>query len=341
VLLLAACKDKKESTEETTFTTLLNAVANDQIIPRHNAFETQASQLHGSCLEFTAQPTLQNLESLKSAYQSAYVSWQEISAFRFGPALTLNAREVINTFPTNAIEIEEHISAGTLPNQEDNGGFPALDYLLFHSVDSEILASFETAHRRVYLEHITAEIQQIATDLADSWESNYKSTFVNANTSASTGGLSLLSNGLIDDYEQIKRDKIALPLGLLTLGIPLPEKAEGYYSGLSLELAQAQLDAVQDLFNNGNRYGLDDLLEERNAFHSGSNLPLAEKINLELNEGREALLSIQGTLTEAIANDPQSVEEAYHELQEVVVLFKADMISALGISITSQDNDGD
>jgi uncharacterized protein len=68
---------------------------------------------------------------------------------------------------------------------------------------------------------------------------------------------------------------------------------------------------------------------------------LSERINQQVNEARLALTLITSPLSEAIVNDPEIVENAYNELQQVVVLLKTDMISALGVSVTSTDNDGD
>jgi len=54
-----------------------------------------------------------------------------------------------------------------------------------------------------------------------------------------------------------------------------------------------------------------------------------------------ALESLSDPLSENIVNDQTQVEATYAELQKLIVLFKVDMPSRLGILITYQDNDGD
>ena len=46
-------------------------------------------------------------------------------------------------------------------------------------------------------------------------------------------------------------------------------------------------------------------------------------------------------MSENIINNQTQVEAAYAELQKLIVLFKVDMPSRLGVLITYQDNDGD
>ena len=54
-----------------------------------------------------------------------------------------------------------------------------------------------------------------------------------------------------------------------------------------------------------------------------------------------ALLSLEDPLAEfVVAQQPMSFE-VYAELQALVVLWKVDMMSSLGVLITYQDNDGD
>ncbi|MEM9022133.1 MAG: hypothetical protein AAGB22_00230, partial [Bacteroidota bacterium] len=46
-------------------------------------------------------------------------------------------------------------------------------------------------------------------------------------------------------------------------------------------------------------------------------------------------------LSGTIESSQGTVEQVYQEMQQLVVLFKVDMPSQLGILITYQDNDGD
>ena len=54
---------------------------------------------------------LSSLEMLQEKFINAYLSWQTVSAFEFGPAGETSAllRSNINTFPTNSTKIESNI----------------------------------------------------------------------------------------------------------------------------------------------------------------------------------------------------------------------------------------
>jgi uncharacterized protein len=342
-LLFSSCKDKKEDELETeSFATLLIRTEADLIAPSLSDFENAAEQLANAVSIFDVSTTAQHLVQVQETFIEAYVAWQKVSQFRYGPAIEFDIMGKMNTFPTDYIQIENAIQNGLtsgLPNAVK--GLPAMDYLLFHQTNDEILAQFSDQNRKVYLMARANEVSTLATQYKTAWTNGYKATFISADGPSVTGGLSLLANGLIEDYEQLKRDKVALPLGLLTLGIELPDKVEGYYSQQSMTLILSQLDGVQNLFNNGDSYGIDDLLDARDAWHSPSNMLLSERINQQVNEARLALTLITSPLSEAIVTDPEIVENAYNELQQVVVLLKTDMISALGVSVTSTDNDGD
>lgn len=342
-LLLTSCKDKTEDDEQLeSFANLLIRTEADIIAPVLTDFETACLEMHDASSLFEVDPSLSNLSNLKQKFIAAYKSWQHVSQFRFGPATEFDIHGKCNTFPSDYIQIEYAISNGTTSGLTNAVvGFPAIDYLLFHFSDDELLQQFANQTRMDYLVARTYEISTLATQYKGSWSTGYRSTFIAADGPSVTGGLSLLVNGWIVDYEQIKREKVALPLGLLTLGIPLPEKVEAYHSGESLTLIHEQLNAVQEVFNNSNGYGLSDLLDDREAWHNPTNMLLSEQINIQLDEARVALTAIEGPLSEAIETQPAVVENAYTELQQVVVLLKTDMISALGISITSNDNDGD
>lgn len=342
-VLLSSCKDKKEDDlEPESFATLLVRTEADVVAPALSDFENACIQLNEAISVFEVSTTEQNLIQAQETFVDAYVAWQKVSQFRFGPAVEFDILGKLNTFPTDFLQIENAIENATttgLPNVTK--GFPAIDYLLFHASNDLVLEEFADQARKDYLISLSSEISTLATQYKSAWANGYRSTFIAADGPSVTGGLSLLANGLIEDYEQLKRDKVALPLGLLTLGIALPDKVEGLYSQQSLTLINAQLDAVQNLFNNGDAYGLDDLLDARDAWHSPSNMQLSERINQQIDEARVALNQIPEPLSEAIEANPQIVENAYTELQQVVVLLKTDMISALGVSVTSTDNDGD
>jgi predicted lipoprotein len=168
--------------------------------------------------------------------------------------------------------------------------------------------------------------------------------FANADGNDVGSGTGMMVNQLNYDWETLKNIKIGIPLGKKTLGTPLPDKVEGYYSGISMRLAVRNAEAMQALYLGNGSFGstdigLDDNLETIEAKH-GSGL-LNAAITAQFTVAIAKLKATADPLSARVTDAPAIVDEAYLEMQKLVVLLKSDMPSALGVLITYQDNDGD
>jgi predicted lipoprotein len=151
-------------------------------------------------------------------------------------------------------------------------------------------------------------------------------------------------NQLNYDFEFLKNYKIAIPLGKRTLGTPLPEKVEGYYSKISIQLAAEQFKAIENIYLGKSKLGVDGLGLDDNLVHLKSEYnggTLSDAIRAQITTVLSKIQAIPDPLSSSITNNPAIVDAAYVEMQKLVVLFKTDMSSALGVLITYQDNDGD
>lgn len=343
---LSSCKDPEDSpTEDLTFAPALQNYRT-VIAGRYTVALASAVELETEAAILQDAPTESELELIREALKEAWIQWQYATLYGFGPAETLETHSKVNTFPTDAENLDELIVSGDWNALEfDERGLPALDYLL-NGHDLEDLGSGPNAENlRGLIIYLTELLHEDLEALTNAWES-HGATFISQTGASATSSMSQLVNGFIANYEQLKRDKIALPLGLLTLDIPLPERVESYYGGYSKELAAHHLQGTLEAYlgstlSEDDGIGLDDMLNDADAFHEGSAVPLDTYIQEEIEEAIIALDLVPDPLDETIQNDPDIVQEAYLELQELVVLFKADMPSALGISITFTDNDGD
>lgn len=348
LLVLAGCKpDEEELVEDALFSTQLAALESGVITPALNEVNTKAAALEEAVLNFSGNPTPSGLGAAREALLEARIAYQSISMLRFGPGETLDLQARANTFPADTAAIESLIESGaSVGSQNDEGGFAALDWLLYgYGDENAVIEAYSTdadaAARVSFLNETTTALISLLSEHKVAWEGGYRDTFRNATGASAGSGMSMYVNGLVKDYETLKREKVALPLGLLTLGIPLPDKTEAYHAGYSLQLAKAHLAACRNAFTGGEGTGLDDLLDELDAFHSPSSQTLSNAILNQLDSGEAGLNTLADPLSGQIESDPALVEAAYDELQAAVVLLKADMPSALGISITFTDNDGD
>ena len=125
---------------------LLMNWADNIIIPSYSNFVSVFAEFQTSFEVFQADRTVENLETLRASWLTAYRSWQRISMFEIGPAEEDGLRLNINTFPTDVSDLENFVTNGgndfNLSSNRDVKGFPALDYLIngLGATDAEIVA---------------------------------------------------------------------------------------------------------------------------------------------------------------------------------------------------------
>jgi uncharacterized protein len=176
------------------------------------------------------------------------------------------------------------------------------------------------------------------------WNSGYRETFVGNTGTAAGTSLSLIINNFNQNFELIKREKLGVPSGVLTLGFANPDKVEAYYSGQSLPLAIRGLEACENFYlgraaNGSNGTGLDDYLVAANALKGG--VPLDQVIREQFSKAITTLKAVPAPLSSAVQNNQQAVINAYNEVTKQVVNIKTDLPSVLCVSITYIDNPSD
>ncbi|MCB0584135.1 MAG: imelysin family protein [Phaeodactylibacter sp.] len=357
ILILSSCgEDGRGNPCESDFDqqSLFTNVADNIIIPGYEKLNQEFSNLRQAAILFEQMPGPTQLNSLREAFSNAYIQWQGVAQFGFGPAEEQMLRPYFNNFPLNAEEVEAKIQSGELtlsgPGAYDKG-FPALDYLLFGlaETDEMIVDKLAGAQQPEYLDYFLAivlDMEQRSLAVEQAWkQGGYREAFIDNTGTAAGTSLSLLINNLNEQYEFIKRDKVGIPSGVTTLGITFPEKVEAYYSGLSLRLAEEALNASEGLFlgrnvrTGANGPGLDDYLQAVNATKEGQNL--SRLIEDQFEKALEAFGQIEPPLAGAISADNEAVVNAYNEITRQLVNIKTDMPSVLCVAITYVDNASD
>jgi hypothetical protein len=150
----------------------------------------------------------------------------------------------------------------------------------------------------------------------------------------------MLINAFVKHYERFLRDgKIGIPAGVRSAGVPRPTSTEARYGGYSAQLALNNLLALQQLYEGegatSNGPGLGSYLR---ALGAGD---LDAEIETAFDEAASAVADLDDPLAQQIETNNDPVLAAFQEMQDLVVLLKADMTSILGVTITFADNDGD
>lgn len=332
---------------------LFQNVADKLVIPGYAEFGSRVEALKAAAETFFQSPSTTTLDGLRSQFEMAYMQWQRVAQYEFGPAEEQMLRARFNNFPLNVAALEARLAAGdySLDNPDAfDKGFPALDYLLYGLADSgeAIAARLADPQQEAYRNYLMAILDDMAGRagaVLEAWQQGgYREAFI-ANTGLAAGtALSLLINNLNEHYEFIKRDKVGLPAGVLTLGFTNPDKVEAYYSGLSLALAMEATLAAEQLYlgrsiSGADGPGLDDYLNAVGATREGQSLDVA--IRAQFAAAISALEQISGPLSAAVQDDNEAVVAAYNALTRQVVNIKTDMPSVLCVAITYVDNPSD
>lgn len=359
-LLLTACNDDNKGPDVDPCTgnfdqeALFRHLADNMIIPAYENLDSRLDDMQSDIQAFLQDPSITRLDAARAQWESAYLAWQRAEPFEFGPAQEVFLRNSLNNFPLNATQVDQNISSGTYsfdnPEAFDKG-FPALDYLLFGigADDNAVVARYTTdpnaGNYRQYLEDVVTDIVDRVDQTLAGWTTgSYRETFVGNTGTAAGSSLSLIVNNLNEHYEIIKRDRVGIPSGAVTLGFTNPDKVEAFYSARSLALAREALETSRrfyegDPFTSPEGPGLDDYLEAVKAEKNGR--PLNEVIREQYESGRLALAAVTAPLQEAVDTETDVVIKAYNELTRQVVNLKTDMPAVLCVAITYVDNPSD
>ena len=363
-ILLVACSKDKNNTDNNNNNNsydrgaMLTNYADAYIVPAYTRMSENLAVLKSKVDDFATAPTVAKLTDLQASWRESYLLWQKVEMLEFGPEQTTALRMYMNIYPVTPSKINNNIAAGTYNLEEfgntDAQGFPAMDYLLngLATSNNDILEYYvsgpQAANRKQYLQAVAAKMLEKINAVRAAWTTGgYRNTFVNATGTDAGSSLSLMVNAFVLHYERYLRSgKIGLPVGAMT-GVAAPQLTEAYYSpALSKELALAALEAINKLYDgisfdgtaNGN--GFKDYLAAIATKDENGTL-MADLTTQELADATTALQGLNMPIRDAVNNDRNTVLNIYTELQQVVPLFKVDMVSAFGISITYVDNDGD
>jgi len=292
-----------------------------------------------------------SLNDCRNAFKDARLSWQNILPFlQFGPALDHFLMVNCNTYPTDAEQIEQDILNGTWidPATDYNHyGLPAIEYILY----SNETHSEAQINRLIML---TNHLVNLSSSVYNDWSNSYGLTF-KSNTGTSAGSsVSLLVHSYIQVYEtRVRNGKLGYPINVIGMGTnadlyAYPNKVEAYFSGYSVDLLDEAFTTYEDVYN-GDYYvngikteglGLDDFVRSNGDEPYG--IPLDNEISDQFSVAKNALQTLDNPLSSFVETNITDVFSAYLELQALVVLWKVDMTSSIGMVFdNSYDNDGD
>ncbi len=351
-----ACKkeSKKGGTVAGAFNrkAILVNMADSLIIPGYRDFEIKAMELDTKASLFAGRPTEDNLSALRTSWLNAYTTWQRVALWNIGPGMSEAMLSNLNTYPTNVVKIEADIDAGGY-NLNDNfakavQGFPALEYLIYgDNKDAiSIITAFSDAKRAKYLTDLTGKISALASKVKGEWGNSYRNTFVNAEGLDRGSSLGELFNNTFLPYVEMhnREAKFGIPAGQRTPQT-FPEKVEGYYSKTySKQLALAAWEAYKGAWlGTGYTTGKtgSSLADYVAYMDSKKSTQVYTKLRNQLDAIGSTIKGLDNNFNSVAKNNPEKLKEVWSAYQSVITTVKTDIASALSVTISYVDNDGD
>ncbi|MBQ0760250.1 MAG: putative lipoprotein [Zhongshania sp.] len=338
------------------------------IVSSYLAFNSASQTLADSAVSYCNTPgDRAQFEAIRTHWKDAATQWATVQNIQFGPLMVDNQAWKIQFWPDKKNLIARKVETllkgedAITPQRVDDSsvvvqGLSSLEYLLFDSkAGTQQRYSGDGGQRRCeLLIAVSGHLQNVANGLYENWRAdggNYLATF------SKTGGknpefpddnvaISYLLDTLVSGVELVKRDKFERPLGISSTnadaqtGAPQTQvyQLEWWRSQYSKEAIITNLNALKNIFNASEAYGIDDYLRETKQ--QGE---LSDNINNGFKRSIDAATAIDGSLF-SIANKPESRQvllDFHSELSKLLALLRNDLPTALGVSLGFNSKDGD
>ncbi len=329
---------------------MLDALVTETILPLHQTLAQEAATLETAGATFQGNPTAENLVAFQAAWQATSIAYEHVQLYSFQRVMPYMTQ--LDSAPPNIPFIEGYVDLeepGTIDAAfveflgSSSKGLPALEYFIF--AEGALTSLTEVQNRRDYAAALAVDVRRVADLLVDEWtpgNDGYGDRFLSADDEPANvrGSVSMLTNEMIAELEDVARFWLGGPLGYRDGGEPMPELVEAPYSSTSVAKLIANVESFQVALNgSGDAPALADYLDFLGAELDGE--PLSDVLNAQATTVIEALEAIEGPLSVAVVEDTDTVQAAYDEAVTLLRLVKTDAANQLGITVTFSDNDGD
>jgi predicted lipoprotein len=361
--LLSACgggSDDPDPSEELDRQPILINWVDNIVLPSYELFKADLDDLNATADAFVAEPNMSSLMQLRISWADAYVSWETVELFDFGPGYDRTLRNFMNIYPTDVAGITTNIDNPTvnlaLPANYARQGFPALDYLIngVAETDQQIVSWYTDAtsgQKRIdYLVKLIDRITTLTTSVLNDWATD-RAEFIEKTGLDIGSSMGQVVNAYVLHFERyIRSGKVGIPSGaaVASAGVPHPEKIESYYKRdhsflLLITAHRAMVDFFngQKVMSSAQGPSLKSYLDALGAKDQASGQMLSDIINDQFEVIEEKIDLLQTDLYQQIVDDNDKMIDVHTEMQAMVRLLKVDMTSAMSITITYTDNDGD
>lgn len=348
--IFAGCQKE----EETHSSEWLLPLVNTQILPAQEGFAQAAARLSSTAHQFAQQPDSQNWTAAKQAWKETQLAWNRCEIFNWGEIADRYLHARVANWPTDITELDSWVaSADTLSSNSLSTkgshlvGLHAAEYLLFgpdtlqafHLLTNDSLAS----RRRILLDLLAQDIDLRAAQMNYVWQpsgEDFGRFWAKSSGTGISDPMNQVVNAMAGAAEDWLHKKVGDPLGKYEFGQIKPEWVEGFYAGTSRQSLVVCLDAWKGCFGGETGSAQLAIPTERSGFRPGG-VPLVDLIQIHLANLQMKLAANPQDFAQTLQQSPQEMEQYYEYLRNWIVLLKVDWASALNITLTLSDNDGD
>lgn len=307
-----------------------------QVIPAgFQNFENEALALQSAVQALLAAPSEVHLEQAQQAWRSTAKSWVLTEAYQFGPVNEDRIRQQIDFWPRRLDHMQAVLADSTPLTISQLGasrrGLPVLEWLLFGSPASELMASGEArakTYLRLVADDLVLQARAVNADWRDQDQSYLRQIQGQDNTS------NLLLNQWVLLLEDTKNKRIGIPAGLMGAA-PAPEQREAPESNSSLLLLIAALDGFEQAYTANAAQGISEYVIAL------GHRQLDQQLRAHLTQLRQDLKALPKPLDQILIDSPESLSPVYEDLKTLLRYVKVDLASALNETVNFTDNDGD
>jgi predicted lipoprotein len=325
---------------------VLQDLAEIVVKPSYRLLAETATTLKDSIVALVDEPTALGLATTQAAWRDTQAAWSAARVFGFGPAKDVEANIRWNK-GCEPEAVEETIASGPPFEPSSFGttrkGLPALEYLLFDSQagDEVVLMSLaEDDKRRAFLralgDDLASEVNRLVAAFAKHAEELATAGAGSEVYKSPKDAMDALFNQLLYASD-LAIQTIAAPLGSNT-GVLAPELEESRRSDNTLQDTLALLAGAIAVYYGDyadvQGLGMGDLVKDRSP-------TLDSEFQAALTAAEKSVKNIPGPLRTALESEAELLAKAVEALRSVKQLLASDLATALGVTISFSDMDGD
>lgn len=331
---------------------VLQDLTRNVIAPGYQDLAAKCRNLTNAIGQFVASKNESSLENAQKAWISASDAADRLRCFQCGPVAD---RDCVSTFyfwqvrPNSIEDLLKDASRAIDQSLLDNAGATtkglyAMEYLLFDRLGAQATEPPEPAkamdllsaspRRCAYLLALAHDVETKAQQLATDWSAAGTASAQAKFMSGGQQSINILVNQMAQSIENTIQNHLNFALVLPNPIVHQLYRIKGSRSGSSLDGVTTTLEGIMKFYDGAGGLGLKDALKTLNP-------ALGERAQGDFTTAIAATRAIGEPLEKAIVDRRDAVQTAIDKTRALEVLFKVDLASVLGVTLTFTSGDGD